>query len=229
MSLILDKGDVTALVAGIEATFKTKPSGVKTRAGQYGAYSTICVGKNGADYVLTNFKMQFDLLKEVFDDCQYNTLGIEATNSHLYVLKAPPKPPSATPKAASRSKDSTVYSVKKSTGAKAFMGKRYRFKVPAAKAAQLYKNGFKPASARSEATMLFPYIATNTQVACWFSTHQTPGGVANVVRLVSEKGSGIFVPATLTTATHDLNLGSFDLATKARLDSTKKGAELETP
>jgi hypothetical protein len=108
------------------------------------------------------------------------------------------------------------------------MGKRYRFKVPAAKAAQLYKNGFKPASARSEATRLFPFIATNTQVACWFSTHQTVGGT-NVVRIVSEKGNGLFVPASLTTATHDQNIGSFDLATKARLDSTKKGAEVETP
>ena len=226
MAIYLDLNDRDKELTDVEALFTTNKAGTLRRAGLYAVLSTICVGKNASDYVVTNFKMQYDLLKYVFDDVQYNALGITEANNNLFVYKPPVKAPPAIPKAASRSKTSTLTKIKKSSGAKAFMGKRFRFRIPTAKAGLLYPSGFLKAKPRKAATMLFPNIATNDQVACWFSTHQTPGG-ANVVRIVSEKGTGIIIPSGLTTAEHDANIGKFDLATKARLDGTKVGKELD--
>jgi hypothetical protein len=217
MSLYLDQNDRELMLSQVEAKLGTPaaPGGAfPKRPGLYAALSTICLGRVTAvgNYVLTNFKLNYDLLKYVFDDVQYNTVGILETNSQLYQFNKVPLP---TPRQ-SRSTTSTVSQIKRKTGSRAFQGKRVKFVIPSTKAAQLDKSGFKKASNRLSASMLFPYAATNPQIAAWFSTHQTPGGT-NVGAIITEKGTAINYKNIPTQVAHDAEVGVFNSVTRLRL------------
>lgn len=218
MPFYLDDNDRALMISQIEAAIPAPVAGgTLKRAPLYSALSTICIGRAtaGGNYVLTNFKLNYDLLKHVFDAIAYNSLGILDTNSQVYQFNKIPAP---TPRP-SRSVTAKVTQLKRKTGSNAFQGRRVRFKIPTAKAALLYPNGFKKTSARESASMIFPYAATNPQIAAWFSTHQSPGGT-NVGAIVTERGTKLLYGNLATQAVHDAEVGIFNLITRNRLKAT---------
>lgn len=183
----------------------------------YSGESTIIIGKAGAKYVAQNVRMHEDLLLNVFDVCSLKALGLTAGasgNTFYWGYKK-----LAATVVAKRTDNSTVQSYPKgSGGGDAPAGRRVKFPIPAAAAAQLKSYFGKAAGTRKFATLIFPNLATIPQIAMWFCTHIEPTKLSDIGKFWMPNGTKVLIPtAPATLADFDKEIGEFSALVKGKL------------